>query len=479
MFLRNVKNLILKPYSMTATLTLLYCLSTVFLLAFVYLSSSVEIKEILEEKNYQFVSQKINILSEILLQPGKNDYKLKHEVEEIPSLLSLNSIYKYYIRLKNISKNEEIKTDNMDVVFKNTSFFNKHNDKSMEESINWKSPDGKNYFLMQRKIRLNNTNWIIQVGLDTSYEKDRLLEYKNKLIIIFIIGILLAFFLGFLITKRGMKKLHDLTNAAQAVTSSSLHKRINANDWPYELRKLGMAFNQMLDRLEESFLRLKQFSSDLAHELRTPVNNLLGEIEIAISNPPQSQDEYQDILASNIEEVRRISSMIENLLFLAKTENPKLDLEKVKLNLRHEINLVKEYYQSMADDFNINIIFSGEGELYGNSIMIRRMISNLLSNSIKYSPPFKNIYINLFQDQNNVVKILIRDEGLGIPEEHLSKIFSRFYRVDGSRTQQSGGFGLGLPIVKSIVELHHGTISIMSKPNQGTLVEIIFAQASK
>ena len=440
---------------------------------FICLSSSMEIKEILDEKNYQFVSQKVNILSGLLSRVKERDNRIKQEVEEIPNYLLINSIYRYYIRLINVNTNHVIETDEMDTIFQNTKFFHEAKDDAVEKTTNWTSPEGKNYFLLQRYLQLNQTKWLIQVGLDTSYENDRLFEYKHKLVFIFVGGILMAFFLGFLITKKGMKKLYELTDAAKKVTSSSLHKRINPKDWPFELRNLGLAFNQMLDRLEEAFLRLTQFSSDLAHELRTPVNNLLGEIEIALSHTP-SQGEYKEVLESNIEEVRRISHIIENLLFLARTENPKIDIKKVKLNLKKEISIVTNYYQSMADDLNVTLISEGEGDFYGNSLMIRRMMSNLISNSLKYSLPNKNIYISIVLLKNDEIKISIQDEGIGMSEEHLSKIFSRFYRVDCSRTQNSGGVGLGLPIVKSIVELHHGTIFVTSQPNHGTMVQIIF-----
>ena len=432
-----------------------------------------EIKEILDEKNYQFVSQKINIISKILSRNKENTSKLNQEIEETPNFLSMNSTYRYYIKLSNLNKSESIKTDGMDAIFQKAKFFTDNSDDLDEKGQNWNSTDGKTYFLIKHFINVNNTNWLIQVGLDTSYEKGRLIEYRHKLVFILIGGIIIAFFLGFLITKKGMRKLHDLTNAAKEVTSSSLHKRINPKDWPYELRNLGVAFNQMLGRLEEAFLRLNQFSSDLAHELRTPVNNLLGEIEVALSKP-HSQSEYEDVLHSNIEEVRRLFHIIENLLFLAKTENPKLDIQKVKLNLKDEISIVANYYQSMADDFNINIVCKGDGFFQGNSIMFRRMISNILSNSIKYSQPQKNIYIDICPSKKEEVKIIIRDEGVGMSKEHVSKIFSRFYRVDGSRTQNSGGVGLGLSIVKSIVELHHGFIHVLSEPNRGTQIEIIF-----
>jgi two-component system heavy metal sensor histidine kinase CusS len=264
-----------------------------------------------------------------------------------------------------------------------------------------------------------------------------------------------------------------LTLAVEKITTTSMHQRISPKFWPKELSALGIAFNQMLDRIETSFLKLKQFSADLAHELRTPISNLMGETEIALSYN-QSLEGYRQVMESNLEELHRISHLIENILFLSHAENPQLYLEKKILNVQEEILIVIDFYQAMADEKNIQISQIGKAKLNINSVMFRRMLSNILSNAIKYTDKDNFIHFDIIEKDRNLVQITCRDTGLGIAKEHLPKIFDRFYRVDTARSNYSGGMGLGLSIAKSIVELHQGTISIISELGKGTTVTLVF-----
>ena len=295
---------------------------------------------------------------------------------------------------------------------------------------------------------------------------------RKYLIIALFISAIASLLLGFYITQRGMRSLYLLTNRVKTITVTSLHQRTDPDSLPKELKTLAIAFNQMLDRIECSFVRLKQFSSDLAHELRMPINNMIGETEIVLSGN-HSITEYQQVMMSNLEEYQRVSHMIENILFLSRAENPQLEIQKTLLNIHDEIACICEYYEAMAEEKNISVTHEGKASMHGNSIMFRRMISNLLSNALKYTPENGWIRFSISSD-NNQIKITLSDNGIGIASEHLPKIFDRFYRVDSARSQQSGGTGLGLAIVKSIVDLHRGKIDITSELDAGTNISIIF-----
>lgn len=227
----------------------------------------------------------------------------------------------------------------------------------------------------------------------------------------------------------------------------------------------------MLDRIEVSISRLTELSDDLAHELRAPITNLMGEAEIALSGN-YSTMEYRQVIESGLEELHRINQMIDNLLFLARAENPQIDLQKSFFSVKEEITVMCRFYQSLADEKNIHLSCDGNARLHANLMMFRRMIGNVLSNALKYSTHNGVVCFKIKKLAVHTIEIIISDQGTGIAAEHLSKVFQRFYRVNNTSTSDVVGTGLGLAIVKSIVELHQGTIVITSKQNSGTCVTI-------
>jgi two-component system heavy metal sensor histidine kinase CusS len=282
----------------------------------------------------------------------------------------------------------------------------------------------------------------------------------------------LAILLSILITKRGLGHLKKLTAATEKITVSNLHERIDPTALPQELISLGIAFNQMLARIEASFSALSAFSAELAHEIRTPINNLMGSTEVMLSGN-YTVKEYQDELVSNFEELQRIAQILENLLFLARAENGLIDLEKATLNVSDEIKALIAYHQAMADEKEIAMVCYGEAELKANSVMFKRMISNILSNALKYAYNQSKISIEIKKLTQQQTQIIINNQGIGIAAAHLPKLFERFYRIkDSESANKKEGLGLGLAIVKTIVDLHQGNIVIHSQPGQNVSVII-------
>lgn len=294
----------------------------------------------------------------------------------------------------------------------------------------------------------------------------------DKVIITLLFSTLGTIVLGNIVARNGLRRIRDLTEAMEKITANSLQQRLDPNDWPKELKYLGNNFNAMLNRIENSFTQLSQFSADIAHELRNPINSLRGMTEVILYSE-KSPEAYQQLLESHLEEYSYLSKVIENLLFLARSDHGELTLDKEKLNTRAEINKILEYYQSVIDEKNLNLQFIGNAQINADPLLFKRVISNLLSNAVRYTPNNGDIEIHI-NSQDTFIEIAIHNSGEGIEAKHLPKIFDRFYCADSARSSQSGGSGLGLAIVKSIMNLHNGSIEIESIKNQNTVVNLTF-----
>jgi len=226
----------------------------------------------------------------------------------------------------------------------------------------------------------------------------------------------------------------------------------------------------MLGRLEDSFTRLSQFSADLAHELRTPIGNMLGEAQVALTRD-RSSEEYRAVVESTAAECERLSGVIDNLLFLARAESAEQQLARVSFNTRAAVEKIVNYYQALAEDQHIEIARSGDAEIFADPILFNRAVGNLIDNALRFTSDHGKVRIAI-RDLGNGAEISISDNGSGIAAEHLPRVFDRFYRADPARS--STGTGLGLALVKSIVALHGGSVSIQSKVGRGTTVTLTF-----
>jgi two-component system heavy metal sensor histidine kinase CusS len=259
---------------------------------------------------------------------------------------------------------------------------------------------------------------------------------------------------------------------ASHITSTNLRERISAEGYPFELASLAGTFNKMLDRLEESFERISRFSADIAHDLRTPVNNIRGEAEVALARA-RTVDEYRDVLESCLEEAVRLSDLIGDLLFLARAESPLTHLRLERVDVGELLGGVREYYEASAADAGISITFAAGEPVIAelDRTLVQRAVGNLVSNAVEHTPPGGSVLLAT-NAEDDAIRIEVFDTGIGIPPEALPRVFDRFFRVDTSRSQASGGTGLGLAIVQSIVLLHGGNVKIASQPGRGTRVTL-------
>ncbi len=295
----------------------------------------------------------------------------------------------------------------------------------------------------------------VVVGRDIRHHTDFLDQLQRDFWLALLAAALLTVVVGILIARRGVHPVRAIALTAGRISAGQLAKRIPEANVPPELAELVAAFNAMLGRLEESFQRLSDFSADLAHELRTPIHTLRMQTEVSLAKP-RSDDEYRDLLASNLEEYERLSRMIADMLFLAKAENGLIVPQREAIPLLELGRQLFDYYGILADSQQLTL----EGEelsVRGDRLMLQRAIGNLLLNAIQHTPADGRVVLSVREHDGTAV-ITVSNTGPAIPEAALRTIFERFIRAD----QSGEGSGLGLAIAKSVVLAHGGSIAASS-----------------
>ncbi len=321
---------------------------------------------------------------------------------------------------------------------------------------NWISNKQSYRVYIQQVTGKNNTLYTIIAAVPIDFHLHFLTHFHYILWLMVAASIIVMGGMGWVVVRQGHKPLHRIVDQIRRISANELNTRLIPEAVPAELSDLAMSFNELLQRMEEAFNRLSNFSADIAHELRTPVTNLMTQTQVALS---QARDisEYKEILYSNMEEYERMAQMIGDMLFLAKADNGLCPPNTEVIDLKHEIDNLFDYYSAWAEESRITLIQEGDASIQGDRLMLRRVLSNLLSNAIRHTPADNQITVKLDDIDGNVL-ITVENPGIPISAEHLTKVFDRFYRTDPSRQRSGEGAGLGLAIVKSIVEAHGGTI---------------------
>jgi len=294
--------------------------------------------------------------------------------------------------------------------------------------------------------------------------------FVNTLWITIPLTLILAGFLGYLLVKRMLKPVQTITRTAQEIEGSNLSSRITVNN-DDEIGKLSATLNRMFQRLEDAFVREKQFTADASHELRTPLSIIQGEAELALQKP-RNDEEYQMALESILKETKHMSSVTQRLLFLARDSgNQQLLLEDVDLKLLLEDIVQDAEVLCQGKEILIQFTALSSQKIRGDKILLRELFLNLVDNAVRYTPPKGKISI-LYEERGESACISVKDTGIGIPKEHLSHLFERFYRAERTRSRGTGGAGLGLAICKKIVELHAGKIDVESEEGKGSIFTV-------
>lgn len=311
------------------------------------------------------------------------------------------------------------------------------------------------------------------IALDISHHVHFLKSMRFHLGIVILVAIACAAVLGWFAAKKGLEPMRRVASAASGLSAKSLGQRLSLEDAPSEMQALVQAFNGMLERLEASFLRLNEFSADIAHELRSPVSNLMTATQVAVSRS-RSADEYREVLHSNLEEFDRLARMISDMLFLAKADNNMLPKGSEQVALETEVLALFDFYEALADEKSLSMQLTGQGAVIGDPLMLRRAVSNLLSNAIRHSNPGNTIEVCIQQSRDNKsIELSISNPGEAIPADQIPLVFERFYRVDPSRSRKGDGSGLGLSITRSIIEAHGGEISLTSNSNRTSFIIVL------
>lgn len=328
----------------------------------------------------------------------------------------------------------------------------------------WTGPDGQRYRGIYGQVSSGVAHEApVRVALATSLAHHDHFMHAFQVAMWSVVGVaaLLSGFLGWVVARRGLAPLRRIARRASDITASKLDQRLETAEIPVELAEVAGTLNAMLARLKESFDRLSGFSSDIAHELRTPLSNLLTQTQVMLSRE-RSVAEYQDVLASNAEELERLSRTIADMLFLAKADNNLLTPTRETVDLAVEVAGLLAFYEALADEKRLEVSLWGHAEIAGDRLMLRRAVGNLLSNAIRHTPPEGRIAIFLDASEQ-AVGIRVENTGEDIPPEHLPRLFDRFYRADPSRHQFGEGAGLGLAIVRSIALAHGGAVGASSQ----------------
>jgi two-component system heavy metal sensor histidine kinase CusS len=411
-----------------------------------------------------------------LVRERGSDSQALHEEVEIDS--AVRRYQKFYVRVLDASGAALSTTPGMDRDLSTSRLAQA----AGQQGIFWiDSPGGAPYRAIVARLTRDSTHkdvWTLQVAVDLTQEQEVLGRQRVWVWAVLAAALVFCPGVGVAIARRGTRPLREVAETARHISSSTLDERIRAEGYPVEVAVLAEAFNAMLERLEESFGRLSRFSADIAHELRTPVNNIRGEAEVALARD-RTPEEYGEVLASCLEESVRLSELIESLLFLARSESPGDHLKRTREDLGRLLTDLRDYYEATATEMGVTLTASVGDSVWGDvdRALLQRAIGNLVSNALAHCSAGDGIWLSARQ-QGGQIWIEVRDTGSGISADALPRVFDRFYRADPARSRNSGGAGLGLAIVRQIVFLHGGDVQISSEGGRGTTVSVVLPQSA-
>lgn len=298
----------------------------------------------------------------------------------------------------------------------------------------------------------------IALAVDISHHEDFLDSFQLALALVLVLAALLALMAGWMVARIGLAPLHRTAQLAREISAEHLDQRLPTEGIPPELEELTDSFNAMLDRLSDAIERLSSFAVDLAHEMRTPVSNLMMQTQVMLGQS-RSVEEYRDVLASNIEEYERLARTIGDMLFLAKADNGLIVPHRESVDLASEVSELFGFYEALAEDRQMTLHATGNAVIEGDRLMLRRALSNLIANAIRYAPPDSIVSVTLEQLSDSI-RISIENPAPDLDTDKVKRLFDRFYRSEhsGGEGTPVDGSGLGLAITRSIARAHCGSI---------------------
>lgn len=318
------------------------------------------------------------------------------------------------------------------------------------------------YRILVTDYQNKSSRYKITVALDMNFHMQFLTQFRQSLWTIMISSGFLVLISAWFAVHQGLNPLRGLSKKMHDIQTNKMDVRLDEHNIPIDLVNMVQSFNSMLDRLQDEFIRLSNFSTDIAHELRTPLTNIITQTQVGLSRPRELKA-YQELLFSNLEELERLTKMVSDMLWLAKTQHGLTKPQQQILNNNTEIDAIFEYFDALAEDKNITFIKKGKDlGFFCDKLHFRQLLSNLLSNAIRYTQQGSSIIVMSKATDDGKICISVLNTGEAIKSEHLPYLFDRFYRADKSRQRHSDGSGLGLAIVKAIVEANGGKVDVTS-----------------
>jgi two-component system heavy metal sensor histidine kinase CusS len=321
---------------------------------------------------------------------------------------------------------------------------------------------------------LGPSGTVLRGVLDVSQDQHVLSAYRARLAGVIVLAIVLSAGVAWILVRSGLAPVRAISREIGRINAEKLHARISSEALPSDLRVLASTFDDMLARLERSFEQLTRFSSDLAHEFRSPINNLVAAASVTLARARDPM-EYQNTLEVVVEEGQRLSRMVSSMLFLARADNAGQHLHLERIALADEFRKLVDFYEIAADEQGVSLAARGGGEMMVDPTLLRRALSNLLTNALRYTPRGGSVRLSAAREGDAIV-ITVSDDGDGIAAEHLPFLFDRFYRADAARSS-ADSTGLGLAVVRSIVELHGGSVDVASTAGKGSTFTMRFPAA--
>lgn len=451
--------------SITLRLTLLFALaSTIVLLVLGYLIG-VSVERHFVEQDMEILTGKLE-----LAQHALEKVHTDPELDNIPQLLDDALIGHVGLAVVVVAPNGQRLFATRGVEFPQT-LVDRAERADSKRPIVWRSAQGAPFRGVSTLAKTGidaAPMAIVAVATDISHHERFMASFRMTLWLFVLLAAVLTGFLGWIAVRRGLAPLLAIRQEAEGITARKLDARLADDSIPAELADLVATLNAMLSRLEDSFRRLSDFSSDLAHEFRTPISNLMTQSQVTLSRN-RTVDEYRDVLASNVEEFERLSRMVADMLFIAKADDGQIVSSRERMALGRVAEDLLEFYRLIADEKGVSLTMSGEGEMMGDPLMMRRAISNLLSNALRHTPSGGQVSLTIDSTADRL-QIAVSNSGETIPASHLPRLFDRFYRADPSRHRDGSGSGLGLAIVKSIVLAHGGEVSVVSEKGKTSFI---------
>ncbi len=319
---------------------------------------------------------------------------------------------------------------------------------------------------------------IVQLGTHLDFVRKSLHDFIGSLVAVIPIVLILGSLGGWILARRSLSPIGYIASKAQSITSEKLSERLASRGTGDEMDDLIRTINEMIGRLEASFKRMAEFTADASHELRTPLCAMRGEAEVLLLKP-RTPEEYQEALVHFIEEYDRLNQMISDLILLSKFDAAQMELKRIPLRLDLLVKEMGDLFQVLAEQkglaFEVDV--HEEVTLPGDKVRLQQLLTNLIDNAIKYTSQ-GIIHLTIEKDEETAL-VKVQDTGIGISKDEQGKIFRRFYRVDKSRSRETGGVGLGLSIAEWIAQAHHGRIEVESVLDQGSTFTVYLPLSKK